>query len=61
MMMHKDDVIRYFGSVSKSAKALGISKQAVSKWPETVPPVRQYHIELITGGALKADRRVASE
>lgn len=49
------DVIEYFGSQPKVAKALNITKQAISKWGDTVPELRQYQIEVITGGRLKSD------
>jgi|26BtaG_2_1085354.scaffolds.fasta_scaffold67583_2 DNA-binding transcriptional regulator YdaS (Cro superfamily) len=53
--MQKADVIDYFGGVSSAAKALGITSNAVSQWGESVPPLRQYQIERITRGKLKAD------
>lgn len=53
--MRKQDVIHHFGSVSAVASALGITSQAVSMWPDTVPQMRQYEIERLTHGRLKAD------
>jgi DNA-binding transcriptional regulator YdaS (Cro superfamily) len=53
--MKKQDVIRYFGSQEKTAKALGVNQGSVSKWGETVPPLRAFEIERITNGDLKAD------
>ncbi len=53
--MKKSDVIAHFGSVSATAEALGITTNAVSMWTEAVPMGRQWQIENITGGALKAD------
>lgn len=53
--MDKSTVIAHFGGSAKVAAALGISRQAVYGWPEIVPPRRQYEIERITDGALKAD------
>ncbi|MBB3142794.1 Cro/CI family transcriptional regulator [Halomonas organivorans] len=53
--MKKSDVIAHFGSVSATAEALGITTQAVSLWADTVPMGRQWQIENITGGALRAD------
>lgn len=55
--MKKSDVIAYFGSRNKVAAALGITRVAVSTWPEIVPRLRQYELEELTGGKLKADRR----
>lgn len=53
--MKKSDVLSYFGGVDKTAKALGITHVAVSKWGETIPQGRAYQIEVMTGGKLKAD------
>lgn len=53
--MLKHDVITHFGGVTATAKALGISHAAVVKWGETIPQGRAYQIEVVTGGALKAD------
>ncbi|MGU5865580.1 Cro/CI family transcriptional regulator [Aeromonas caviae] len=53
--MNKSDVLSYFGGVAATAKALGISHVAVSKWGNTIPQGRAYQIEVLTGGALKAD------
>lgn len=53
--MRKADVIDYFGGVGSTAKALGITSNAVSQWDDTVPLLRQYQIERATSGKLKAD------
>ncbi|WP_129138816.1 Cro/CI family transcriptional regulator [Modicisalibacter coralii] len=53
--MRKADVIHFFGSVGAVATALGITSQAVSLWPETVPLGRQFQLEKMTEGRLKAD------
>jgi len=53
--MNKGDVLSYFGGVAATAKALGISHAAVVKWGDTIPQGRAYQIEVLTGGALKAD------
>lgn len=54
--MKTKDAINHFGSVLKLAYALKISPQSVYQWGETVHPLRQFQIEVITGGKLKADR-----
>lgn len=59
--MRKEDAIRYFGNATKLARALGISKQAISKWGDDVPEGRDYQIEVLTGGALRAPRRTFDE
>ena len=58
--MNKSDVLSYFGGVAATAKALGISHVAVSKWGDTIPQGRTYQIEVLTGGALKADHAAPS-
>jgi len=60
--MTKADVIKFFGSQSAVAKALGVSKQAVGSWGEQIPEGRAYQIQVITGGKLKVSanqRKVA--
>ncbi|HDO1322722.1 Cro/CI family transcriptional regulator [Aeromonas hydrophila] len=53
--MRKQDVISYFGGVTKTAIALGINKATVSCWGETIPKGRAYQIEVLTSGKLKAE------
>lgn len=53
--MKKTDVIKHFGGVVETAKALGIKSQSVSGWPEDVPELRAFQIEKITNGELKVD------
>ena len=53
--MRKHDAITHFGGVTATAKALGISHAAVVKWGDTIPQGRASQIEVLTGGALKAD------
>ncbi|KAB0476547.1 Cro/Cl family transcriptional regulator [Vibrio chagasii] len=53
--MNKTEVIEHFGSKSKAAVALNMSKQAIGQWGGSVPELRQYQIEVITNGRLKSD------
>lgn len=53
--MNKSQAIEHFGSVTALAKALGVTYEAVRQWGE-VPELRQYQLEHLTGGALKADQ-----
>lgn len=55
--MNKADAIRYFGSPSRLAQALGISRQAVAQWPDVVPLGRAYQIYVLTRGELALDER----
>lgn len=53
--MKKHEAIKHYGGVVHLAAALGIKPQSVSQWGEDIPQGRAYQIELLTGGALKAD------
>ena len=53
--MTKDQAIAHFGTQAALARALGIQRAAVHGW-RGVPLGRQYQLEVLTGGALKADR-----
>ena len=50
----------HYGSANKAALALGVSRQAVYRWRQTgVPLDKQFIIEQLTNGALKAERIAA--
>jgi DNA-binding transcriptional regulator YdaS (Cro superfamily) len=53
--MYKADAVRHFGSQIAVARALGITKGAVSLWGNVVPEGSAYKLESVTGGALKVD------
>lgn len=52
--MTKKEAVDHFGTATALAKALGITLEAVSQWQD-VPMRRQYEIERLTNGELKAD------
>ena len=55
--MKTKDAVDYFGgSKTELANALGVDRSAITLWGEDVPRLRQYQIEILTKGALKADR-----
>ena len=54
--MKTQDAIDYFGGRQQLADALGISRPATYEWGEKVPELRQYQIEVLSGGALRAER-----
>ena len=56
--MKKKLVIRHFGGISQTARALGYTRQAVQAWGDTLPARAALVVELLTDGALKADRPV---
>lgn len=53
--MKTEDVIAHFGSVARAAKVLNLSRLAIYKWGEDVPPSRQYELEVKTAGVLISD------
>jgi hypothetical protein len=55
--MNMQDLIDHFGSQSAIAKALGTSDQVVSAWKvkNRIPLGRQYEIQILTAGKLRAD------
>ena len=55
-------VVQHFGSMTKLAKLLDVSPAAVSRWRDRgIPIVRQFQIELLSGGALCAPRTEAQK
>lgn len=52
--MKTKDAITHFGNKAKLAKALNISKSAITQWPDDVPELRAFQIERLTNGKLKA-------
>jgi len=48
--MKKSDAVKIFGNQSDLAKAIGLSKSAVSQWPD---PLRQAHIDRVIGAAVR--------
>ena len=55
--MKTQEAIDHFGSVVRLATALKLkTRQTVYAWGEYPPAGRQYQIEILTNGALKAER-----
>jgi DNA-binding transcriptional regulator YdaS (Cro superfamily) len=54
--MTKQSAITYYGSQAALARALGINRAAINAWGDGIPIGRQYQIEVLTAGKLKADR-----
>lgn len=60
--MRTKEAIQHYGSVPALAAALGLtSRQAVYYWGEFPPPGRQYQIEILTNGTLRAERQAEQE
>ena len=56
--MKKSDVVRYYGSQNKASKNIGISRQAVGKWPDIIPVQWALALDKMTDGQLKFDKRL---
>jgi hypothetical protein len=56
--MSYEEVIAFYGSVTKAAKAMRVSRPVVYRWQKKgVPLPYQALIEIETKGSLKVDRR----
>jgi hypothetical protein len=51
----KQAVINFFGSASKAAEALDITRQAVGEWGEILPELMAYKVQVVTKGKLQVD------
>jgi hypothetical protein len=60
-VMKTSDAISHFKTKAALAAALGIKAPSIYDWGDEVPIGRQFQIELITDGALKATRPVQAE
>ena len=51
-----EKIIDWFGGRAQMAKALGVSRVAITQWAQagTMPPKRAIQVEALTGGELKA-------
>jgi transcriptional repressor of cell division inhibition gene dicB len=52
--MTTEQAIKHYGGVAKLAKALGITKQAIAQWSDSPPLARQYQLQVMTCGVLRA-------
>ena len=52
---------QYYGSRKALAEALGVTVGAISLWGDDVPELRQYQLEVLTRGKLKASEPVAKQ
>ncbi|MCA3065447.1 MAG: helix-turn-helix domain-containing protein [Rhodocyclaceae bacterium] len=59
--MKTNDAISHFGTKAALADALGIKPPSIYDWGDEVPIGRQFQLELITEGALKATRPQKAE
>lgn len=54
--MRTKAAIKKFGTAANLARALGITRQAITDWGDEVPEGRAYQLEILTNGELKAPR-----
>lgn len=53
--MKTSEAIEFFGGISALARALNIKPPSIHDWGEYPPIARQFHIQVVTKGKLKAD------
>jgi hypothetical protein len=53
--MLKKDVIQHYGSGAAAARALGLQRAAVQKWPDLVPAGWAAQLHFLTRGKLRYD------
>jgi len=51
--MFTAEAVNYYGTKSRIAKELGLTKQAISHWGELVPKGHAYQLHVKTNGKLK--------
>lgn len=54
--MYKSEVIRHYGNGAAAGRAIGVTRQAVSAWPELIPELHARRYHEATDGELKFDR-----
>lgn len=60
--MRTEDAVNHFGGVqAELARALGVSRSAVSQWDEFPPDEQQLALQRITAGQLKAEPEVIAK
>jgi hypothetical protein len=59
--MKKAAAIAHFKTATALARALRITKGAVSQWDKIVPEGSAYKLQVITGGKLRVDERLYSK
>jgi transcriptional repressor of cell division inhibition gene dicB len=50
-----NDVIKFWGTAANASRALGISPESILQWGEEVPKLRQFQVEVLSAGMLRAD------
>jgi len=53
--MLKKDVLKFFGGPAKTARALGVTHQAVAQWDHKIPERMAWRAQSVSKGRLKLD------
>jgi hypothetical protein len=53
--MTTQEAIDHYGSIRRLAEALKIWPHAIYRWGDHPPEARQYQLQVLTGGKLKAE------
>ncbi len=53
--MYKADLKNHYGSFVNAARALGVTKAAVSNWKDPIPEYIAYKFQVISRGRLRVD------
>ena len=53
--MRTDDVVKFFGSKANAARALNLTRGAITNWGEIVPETSVWRVEKATKGKLRGD------
>lgn len=51
--MRKSVAVKHFGGIPKMSRILGVTRQAIYKWPEEVPDLYQYKLHYLSGYRLR--------
>ena len=54
------EAVDHFGSKKALADSLGLVRSTITNWGDEIPDVRQYQIQVITKGKLKAAKKSAA-
>lgn len=57
--MELKQAIKHFGTKAELARKMGVTRQAITGWGDGIPAGRQFQLEVLTGGKLKAERKSA--
>lgn len=58
--MTLNEAIKYFGSKKGIADALQVNKSTVTNWGDQIPRGRQFELQVLTKGKLKATKTKAA-